>query len=97
MEHYYGRGELTFETEYRKLYLLLENIILIMFNIKNKLFMNPNNILKHTKKVKLHLQNVSTIYHLQSQGDGYQLNDNYIFFKVKHLRMLSQLTRAQNY
>lgn len=59
--------------------------------------MNLNNKPKHTKKAKQHQQNVSIIYHPQNLDGDYQLDDMNKFFKMQHLRMLSQSKRGQYY
>src|SRR5690242_2714574 len=64
----------------------LNSILLIKFRI-----MNLSNILKYTKKAKLHLQNVSTKFHLQTLHDGCQLNGKQIFFIKLLIKILFQL------
>ena len=78
----------------KKFIMSLSNLEFNLFILITK---NLNNILIRIKTIILHQQNVSIIYHPQNLDGDYQLDDMNKFFKMQHLRMLSQSKRGQYY
>ena len=57
-------------------YFLLGDVVLLLcLNPALTQFMSLSNTLIYTKKVILHLQNVSTKYQIRNLDDDFQLND----------------------
>lgn len=72
------------------------NSIILLLSTIERNTMNLNNTRIYTKTVKQHPQSVSIKYLIQTQDDGYLLNDMKKFFTKRQLRIESLLSRAQN-